>query len=191
LLLALASPAFSQTWLKVATEADTLTTAVPITVRYGTASGTTTAGVNCATANCWAIVSLQSASNLSLNDASCCVFGVADPAPGVAKELDVQEGAAAITITVSGKSVMVPALPPTTYPPIAFTPNVSYTLSVANIPPSSSTAPLAASLTIQIGTTSVPFTCTYGTTLMTAATASTPAAESAVFNCIPAPIPTQ
>jgi hypothetical protein len=97
-------------WVKVATEADTLTANKPITVRYGTSSGMTAAGVDCSKSSCWVTVPLQSALNLNLSDVKCCVFGVPDPAPGLAKELDVEQDSAAVTVTVSGKPVTVPAL---------------------------------------------------------------------------------
>lgn len=113
-IAALCLSAHAQTWVKVATEADTLTSG-PITVRYGASTGTTYSGVNCAVSSCWVTVTLKSATNLSLSDAGGNLFGVADPAPGVAKELDVQEGPAALSVTVSGKAKTVPALPTTTY----------------------------------------------------------------------------
>ena len=135
-LLILPTLALAQTspvWVKVATETNTLTVStVPITVRYGASSGTTTSGVNCATANCWAIVTISKAvTNVSLNDTTCCVLGVPDPAPGVAKELDVQETTAAITVTVSGVAVKVPALtpPPTTTTTYLFTCTATATLA--------------------------------------------------------------
>lgn len=183
LLILAVSPALTQTWVKVATEADTLTftSAAPITVRYGAASGTTYAGVNCAaaTANCWVTTTLKSATNLSLSDAGGNLFGVPDPAPGVAKELDVQQGPAAIPLTVSGKLITVPALIPTTYPPIAFTPGVSYTITGTSVQPATATAPLTVGLTISIGSVSVPLSCPYVKTL---------ANGLPVFTCIPAAI---
>jgi len=174
------------TWLKVATESDTLTVTGPVTARFGAASGTTYAGTNCAVANCWVTVTITTATNLSLSDASGNLFGVPDPAPGVPKELDVQEATAAIALTVSGKLVTVPALPPppppATYTPIAFAPKTSYAFTVSNIPPASSGAPLAFALSIQSGTTVIPLTCTYGTTVVSGTT------QSAAFSCIPLPI---
>ena len=107
-IAALCLSAHAQTWIKVATEANTLTISAPVTVRYGTSTGTTSTGVNCAS-GCWAVVNLTSATNLNLSDTNGGVFGVADPAPGLVKELDVQQGPAALTVTVSGKAVKVPA----------------------------------------------------------------------------------
>lgn len=146
-LLALFSlSAFAQTapvWVKVATEANTLTSG-PITVRYGASSGITTAGVDCSKANCWAVVPLKSANNLSLSDVSCCVFGVADPAPGVAKELDVQEGPAAVVVTISGIAKTVPALPPP--PPVTTT----YLITVMGTATLTNGAPMPANLPVTV-----------------------------------------
>lgn len=116
ILAALCLPTSAQTWVKVATESNTFTVNTAVTVRYGASSGITTAGVDCSKTSCWALLNIASAKTISLNDATCCVFSVPDPAPGVAKELDVQEGPAAVLVTISGVAKTVPALPPPSLP---------------------------------------------------------------------------
>lgn len=176
LLLALASPAFSQTWFKVATEPDTVTTTAGQTWRYGAPSGTTGAGVVCP---CWSASSTKAIAGASISD-SGGGFLAPDPAQGVVKELDILETAVAQTVTVNGVAVKVPALPPTTYPPIAFAPKTAYSFTVSNL---TGTAPLTVALTIQYGSISVPLVCTSNSTIVNPTTGTVP------FSCIPAAIP--
>lgn len=166
-LLALALPAFSQTWFKVASEPDTVTTAAGVSWRYGTATGTTSAGVVCP---CWSKTFTTAIAAQSISDASNG-FLLPDPAPGVAKELDILETAVPQTVTVNGAAKVVPALIPPTYPPIAFTPNVAYSFTLS---------PMTGVVVIQIGSISVPLTCAKGVISANGSTAA--------FSCVPNPI---
>ena len=121
-------PALGQTWFKVAVEPNTVATTGQ-TWRYGIAVGTTTAGVKCP---CWSPSFTTALTGKSISDASNG-FLVPDPAPGVAKELDVLETSAVQTVTVNGAAVTVPALPPP--------PSTNYTVTCTatlTVPPAGS-----------------------------------------------------
>lgn len=169
LLAALAVPARAQTWFKVATDPQWVTVS-GVSWRFG--SGTCWSPTSTAPINTWL-------SNLIPNG-----LVATDPCPGVVKELDILETPAVQTVTVANVAVTIPAaLPqPTT---LTITPNVSYTVSVMNIPPAGLASPLQGQLTIAIGSTTVSFVCTYGTTLSN--TSAIPVAMQAVFNCVALP----
>jgi hypothetical protein len=111
-----------------------------------------------------------------------------DPDPSFPKDFQVARGPVTLNATLTDAATM-PATVTTkpvnglAYPPITFTPNVSYTVSVSNIPPATTTSPLQGTVTIQIGDTLVQLVCTYATTLANGASLA------AVFTCLPVPIP--
>jgi len=151
-------------------------------MRYGAPAGTP---YGCGSGPALASAAWATPAVASPTTVSPAGLGVSDPAYCYVKELDVQESAAAQTITVNGVAVVVPALPPPNYPSIIFKPSVSYTFSVSNLPGS----PLQGVLQFADGSNVVTATCTFKTTLVIPATATTPAGEQAVFTCIPAPPP--
>lgn len=127
ILLAIASPLAGQTYSTVAPEGSTLIATSTVTVRYGVASGTTNTGKNCALpAGCWAapvtILGKISVANGKLLDA---VDVTGDPAPGLAKVLQVLETSVMQSVTVNGATIIVPALPPVVAPPSGFTASVT------------------------------------------------------------------
>lgn len=182
-LLTLAvSPALAQTWFQIVpAESQTLSVTVPAgsTVRWGNPA-----------ANVWSpSFAYPAPANFTAycpDVANCAAADATDGLYGFVKAIYALETAAPQTFTLTDSSVspakvttvVVPALPPTTYPPITFTPNVSYTFTVS----ASSTSPRAGAVTISIGSTSVPLNCQFGNTVMTGTT------QAAVFTCIPSPI---
>jgi hypothetical protein len=174
----------AQTWLSIATLSDQqnplVTSNGPVTYRYGIDSGVTNAGVDCSIApNCWLAPKTATLTNFP----TLWSTFPSDPAPGVSKQFEIAETCAQQTGTIGGVAYSIPALPAASCTfQAAFTPSVSYTMSVMNIPPLTPTSPLQMQLTIGIGSQSVSFTCSYGTTL--ANTATTPTAMQAVFNCV-------
>jgi hypothetical protein len=179
LMLALALPAYSQTWFTIATlsgfDNPLVTSTGPVTYQYGTNSGTTIAGANCATSNCF----LPSVTATLTNFQTLWSTFPSDPAPGVSKVFQILETCTAQTGTVGGVAYTIPALTNCAPPAITFTPGASYTFTASNVPPATPTSPLTVALSIQIGPTVVNLKCTYGTTLVNGT------AEAAVFNCIP------
>jgi hypothetical protein len=113
LLLLLTASAGAQTWIKVADEATPGAVTLPAgtTYRYGTNTGKTTTGVDCAVTSCW----LSATTTAKLTFASVYfpsgALGKVDPAPGLVKALYVAETASAQTVTVGTNSVTVPASP--------------------------------------------------------------------------------
>lgn len=104
-LAILATSAHAQTWVKVASEGDTLSVPTIITLRYGAAKGTP---YGCGTgpalaADAWVTPKTATA-------VTTAGLGVIDPANCYVKELDVLQTSAAQILTVNGKSVTVPAL---------------------------------------------------------------------------------
>lgn len=98
----------AQTWFKVAAEDPSASATLPAGTVYRLGSGT-----------CWSDpVTVTKLLTLTVYWPTG-IFPFADPCPGVAKELDIQETATAQTVTVSGQAVTVPALPPPPPPPPA------------------------------------------------------------------------
>lgn len=128
--LALALPAYSQTWFKAATEANTITTAGNVTYRFGAASGITQTSppVDCSIPpNCWSPATTTTFTNWAVSAATgtqgVTSYPFPDPAWFVPKELDILETVLPQQVIVDGLPVVVPALPPPTpYPPFVFTP---------------------------------------------------------------------
>lgn len=186
LLTALSFPAHAQTWFSIATLSDQqnplVTSTGPVTYRYGIDTGLTNSGVDCSVApNCW----LPPVTATLTNFPTLWSTFPSDPAPGISKQFEIAETCAQQTGTIGGAAYTVPALPAASCTfAAAFTPNVSYTMSVMNIPPATPTSPLSGQLTITIGSQSVSFVCTYGTTV---ATGTNPLATQAVFNCVALP----
>lgn len=143
--------AHAQSWFKVANENDTVTTATTLTYSFGAASGTTNAGVVCSatTRNCFA-PSKQLLAGSSLPVISG-VASVSDPAPGLLKELDVQEVATSFTVTdknsTASSIITIPALTPPPAPVVAIIP-----ASVCLITPSGVAQPV---LSITVSSTSL------------------------------------
>lgn len=104
-LAILATSAHAQTWLKVASEGDSISTTAII--RYGAPQGATaSAGTPCAlVGGCW--VQLSVSGPFVANNA----FFKSDPINGTAKEVDVLETTSAQVVIVNGKAITVPALP--------------------------------------------------------------------------------
>jgi hypothetical protein len=110
-MVVISTTVHAQTWFKVTSEigptassSNTLTLPKGTIYRFGI--GTT----YCDT------VTLTAATTFSpvyFNSFPCTVKGVkvADPAPNITKEVDVQETAAAQVVSLNGGNVMVPALP--------------------------------------------------------------------------------
>lgn len=121
----------SQTWFKVANENDTLVTTTAVTYRFGIATGTTNAGKVCP---CWGptVTTSGPITIPVVNGIADKTDANGDPAPGLAKELDIAETSLMQTVTVNGKAVQVPALPPPVIPLPQFT--VTITAPTMNAP---------------------------------------------------------
>lgn len=184
-LMLLTLPIVAQNvWVKIASEGNnptgvTVTTTVAnVTYRFGTNVGTTTTGVNCATAGCW---------TSATTSAPWTKFGVyhtnfpfANPAPGLKQELDVAEGPSIQVFSINNagtpQTVSVPALP-TTCTSTGFTPGQNYTLTESNItlvpngplasllttfplPPEQFYLAVVENLTMTTTLNGIPFSCT-------------------------------
>jgi hypothetical protein len=200
-----AVPALAQTtltWQKVAVELNYVTTTAPIMVRWGTGTGTTSTGVNCALApGCW-IQSTALSTPLSNAFLSCCWLNGSDPAPGLVKELDVLEVSTVQTLTVNNIAVTVPALAVITPPApavytLTFTPGHVYPASftsVAVIPSTPAAAilalfPLAPSMFVGSALSNFSEDLMLNGMLMHCTFGAFDATGRPFLNCIPAPIP--
>jgi hypothetical protein len=200
LSLALASPAFSQTWFRVASEPDVVGTSTSVTWRYGAGSGITSAGVDCSIApGCWAPQVTGAIASTSISDATDG-FVTPDPAPYVAKELDILETVVAQTVTVNGVAKIVPALPPPpSYPAVIVTPGtvmpmaygkvtiipgspLSQILPLVNLPPFELMATVLQNFSFKLTFEGIVFDCTF---------AGVSADGTVSQNCIGEPIPSK
>lgn len=200
-LLALALPSYSQTspvatqtWFTIATLSGSanplVTTTGPVTYWFGTNTGTTTTGVNCAIApGCW----LAPVTATLTNFPTLYSTFPKDPAPGLTKVFQIAETGTAITGTVGGVAFTVPAL--TAYTP-TLTPGTVYALTFGNIAviPGSPAATL-------LSTFSIPpwqfvagvmqnfsMTTTYGGVTNACTFGGVTDKGVIALNCIPAPI---
>lgn len=115
LIFGLTIPAFSQTWVKVAVDGNTISIPAGTSLRYGALAGTP---YGCGTGAALATASWVTPKTAS-TVVSASAFGVTDPAYCYSKELDVLATTSAQTVTVNGKPVTVAALPVVTPPPPA------------------------------------------------------------------------
>lgn len=120
-IAALCLPAFGQTgtvWFPIVTlsgnQNPLVTTAAAVTYRFGTDTGTTLKGVNCATApGCW----LAPVTAKLTNFPTLWSTFPSDPASGISKFFEIAETAVVQTGTVGGVAFTVPALPAPPPPP--------------------------------------------------------------------------
>lgn len=190
-LLVLVAPALcaqtQPTWFKVASDAQYISIVdnkLPVTLRFGTAVGTTSYGKDCS-AGCWNVTTPSLPLIYTFID--CCFLGQPDPSPGLVKEIDILETTVAQSVIVNGVTVIVPALIPPSYPPFTFITNDVLNVYVTNIPPATPTSPLQGLMTIKNGNIVVAqFICTYGTTF---ANTDTPPSFAALFSCQVQPVP--
>lgn len=90
-------------WFKVATTETPIVFPQGGTYRYGTNAGTTTVGTDCSKGNgCWTTVTVTPGTNVKQS-------ALADPAVGLAKEVDVYQTSQAQSVTVAGTPLTVPA----------------------------------------------------------------------------------
>lgn len=192
-LLVLIAPALcaqvTPTWFRVTISDGYFaipSSATVVTLRYGTATGTTNTGIDCSKgAGCWNVITpTLPLSNVWVN---CCFLGQPDPAPGLVKEIDVLETTTAQTVMVNNAPVAIPVVLPPSYPPFTFVVNDVLNVYVTNIPPATPTSPLQAMMTIKNGNIAIAqFVCTYGTTLTNT---DTPPSLAALFSCQVQPVP--
>jgi hypothetical protein len=130
---------------------------------------------------------------------ACSDADTSDGLNGVTKDIEVLEIHVPLTVSVNTNGAIaavvvpaagVPVAAPSTYPPFAFKPGVSYSVSVSNIPPATPTSPLQGLMTVKYGdTVVVSFVCAYGTTMPIAAPAGASPSLAALFGCVPVPLP--
>jgi hypothetical protein len=135
----------SPIWFKVATEDQSISVVLPAGTIYRLGSG-----------DCWSDPVTVSAVTTLRTYWPSGDYPFADPCPGVAKELDIQETATAQIVTVGADAVTVPSLPapappPTTTP--APTPDPTPTTTPAPTPtptPAPATPTVTATYTCRV-----------------------------------------
>jgi hypothetical protein len=199
-ILSLASPAFSQTWLKVAgseQQALTLSVSLPAgtTYRIGDTAN-----------NKWCVATATAA--VTLVDYADGLNGrLADCDSGTPKEFDVLETVSTQTVTLTDASVTpakvttvpVPALPPpASYPPVIVTPGnvvamvygsvtiipgspLSQIIPLVNLPPFELMATVLQNLNFKLTFEGIVYDCTFAGTQT----------ASVSQNCIAEPVPTK